>query len=202
MKVWHTSDEAVRVALQTRPASPRSVIPIYIYIYIYIHLFIRFCKWLLILRPALNSNSYGTIFRVELLWTLVCVTCRGLEWEELRFNSPSLFILFYGKSVSWIRIPTTHTIRLVLYSYIYYVTCINFDALWKGDFAHWTYKSRQNTYQYYSIYTMNLFTSSTYKTAVKSQLFRRYNFAVFLVNVYCVCFLTRSITLLQTKHAN
>jgi len=43
-----------------------------------------------------------------------------------------LFILFSGKSVPSLRIPNTQTYNLVLFSHIYYVTYINFDAMWKG----------------------------------------------------------------------
>ena len=44
------------------------------------------------------------------------------------------FKLCSRKSIPLLRIPNSHTLNLLLFCCIYYVTCINFDAIWKGIF--------------------------------------------------------------------
>jgi hypothetical protein len=43
-------------------------------------------------------------------------------------------VLFSGKSVPLPHLPNPDSLRLVLFSYTYCVTCINFDVMWRAIF--------------------------------------------------------------------
>jgi len=87
---------------------------------------------LLILRSALYSNGYEANFRVWEHWLVSSVEVKN-EWN-CSSDPPFSFTLFSGKNVPLPHLPNPHLLLLVLFCYIYYVSCINFDAMCRAIF--------------------------------------------------------------------